>query len=284
MYNRGDDALRRCSAEAQVVGRTDGDGEITDLEGIGVAKRRRREAGCFDIENSQIAGRVITEERSRVARAVVEHDHDIRHIGDNVVIGDDDAGGIQNDAGGKAGVIAVVDEDADHARLDALVDFRDREHTVALDGRCADDGGRIVDLDPGGGFRRCGIGRCRRAGKGIVGCHRARCPDGGHATGRNHHTADDHKTGNRDDQKQQSCHHAESDHAAVAPGRFDAHLDRRGGRFGTRSRRFGRKEIVIRFFGIGFARALIHRRLTSFPADCYTIIIAENSVAVVSGL
>ena len=95
----GDDAAGHGLADAEGV--SDGEHQVADLELVGIAKFeiRQRLAARVDAQNGQVRAFVGADDDRLVLAAVGEHDGNLVGALDDVVVGDDEALGADDDAG-----------------------------------------------------------------------------------------------------------------------------------------------------------------------------------------
>ncbi len=73
-------------------GIADGDDEIADLDGVGIAQRNGgKRPVALDLEHRQIGAGIVEHDLGLELALVGERDLHVRHAGDDVVIGDDEA-------------------------------------------------------------------------------------------------------------------------------------------------------------------------------------------------
>ncbi len=140
---RRDDALRHALADAEGI--AERDDEIADLYRVGIAERDGRKRGvALDLEHRQIGAGIVEHDGRRIFALVGERDLHVGHAGDDVVVGDDEAAGIDDDAGaqrlGDALTLPVV------GLAEEMAEERIVEHRVARHGLDA----RGVDVDDRG--------------------------------------------------------------------------------------------------------------------------------------
>ena len=76
----------------------DGDDQLADLERIGLADRRGREAGRVDLDDREVGQRVDAVDRARQHAAVLQLDVELLATLDDVVVGEDPAVRVEDDA------------------------------------------------------------------------------------------------------------------------------------------------------------------------------------------
>ena len=75
-----------------------GDGQLAHLDAGGVAQRRRRQLGAVDLDEREVGVGVHARDLAVEDLAVREHDAHGVGILDDVVVGEDEAGGVDDDA------------------------------------------------------------------------------------------------------------------------------------------------------------------------------------------
>ena len=81
----------------------DGDDELADLERVRVADRGGRQAGGVDLDDGEVGQRVDAVDRAGQDAAVLELDVELLAALDDVVVGEDPAVAVEDDAGADAG-------------------------------------------------------------------------------------------------------------------------------------------------------------------------------------
>ena len=136
----------------------DRDDQLADLERVGLADRRRRQAGRVDLDDREVGQGVDAVDRARQDAPVLELDVELLAALDDVVVGQDPAVAVEDDARADAG----VGDDAEVAGVGRAGD-RDPDDRRADLGGDGDRRRRLVD-----GHRLDGpdVGRLRRAHRG----------------------------------------------------------------------------------------------------------------------
>ncbi len=160
-----DDAVRDRTGQSE--GRADRQHAIADLHRVGVAEFQRLKAGVLDIEHNDgdIGAAIAADVLRRELAAVQQIDHGSLRPFDDVIIGDDDAGRIGDEAGAEPEAIGIV------RRHEAWIERGlDDNGPGLLGGVClnADDGGKdaLDDVAVRGQFARqdgCGLRLTLRA-------------------------------------------------------------------------------------------------------------------------
>ena len=141
----GDDAAGDGLADAERI--ADRQHEIADLELIAVADLQHRQALAMgvELEHGEI-GALVGEQEVRLEFASIgEHHGDLLRIADDVVVGDDEAGGIEDDAGAQR----LLDALARHAERRLIAEEATEERIVEERGRptAAPDDAAREDID-----------------------------------------------------------------------------------------------------------------------------------------
>ena len=82
----------------------DGDHELADLERVGLADRGGRQAGRVDLDDGEVGQRVDAVDRAGQDPAVLELDVELLAALDDVVVGQDPAVAVEDDARADAGL------------------------------------------------------------------------------------------------------------------------------------------------------------------------------------
>ena len=82
----------------------DGDDQLADLERIGFADRGGRQVGRIDLDDGQVGQRVDAVDRAREDAPVLELDVELLAALDDVLVGQDPAVAVEDDAGADAGL------------------------------------------------------------------------------------------------------------------------------------------------------------------------------------
>ena len=116
----------------------DGDRLLADLDRRRVADRGGRQAGLVDLDDGEVGEGVDAVDRGVEGAAVLEVDGQLRRVaGDDVVVGEDEAVRVEDDAragrrpgaglaGGRIGLGDALGDDRDDGRADRLDDVDDR--------------------------------------------------------------------------------------------------------------------------------------------------------------
>ncbi len=103
---RRDDAGRDAAAEPERI--ADRDDPVADLRRAAVAERDiGQRLVCLDLQHGDVGARVTAEDTRRIPAVVLQHDLDLRGFGDDVVVGHDDSGRVDDEAGSERDPLAA---------------------------------------------------------------------------------------------------------------------------------------------------------------------------------
>ena len=156
---RRDDALRDRLPDAEGI--ADGEHDVTDLERVGIRQLEGREgAGALEAQHGQIGARVAQHDLRLELALVAERDLHVGHALDDVVVGHDEARGIDDDARAERLLHAArwLPATAEELAEDRIVEERVLRPLLDARGIDVDDGGRRPLHHRGIGIRDLGAG------------------------------------------------------------------------------------------------------------------------------
>ena len=140
---RRNDALRHRLADAERI--ADGDDEIADLERVGIAKLEHREIlAALELQHREIGARIAQHDLRLELALVGERDLHLGHALDHVIVGDDEARRIDDDARAERLLhpLVLASLAAEETAEDRIVEQRIARHRLDAGGVDVDDRGR----------------------------------------------------------------------------------------------------------------------------------------------